>query len=134
MAAAEGTYYYERQRAKLPLCTKPYLALRAWVDFGASIEHLSFRRIVWFFEDGHGGDKDMLAQALAWIGVTYEEVVAMRLAGKTAKDLASEILTRGVRQDDGRCTRIHWTSASSCFFKYQMGPCRKSGNDGNCVI
>lgn len=89
----------ERCKTKNKLYIGAYTCIKNWFETG-NIENLSyctFRYIVEFFDNKPQHPR--FKTACSDYGYTIEEITGLKNSGKTAKDIAKEILDRGVNED-----------------------------------
>jgi hypothetical protein len=72
--------------------------LQRWVQSGDSLNFTTFQYIVAFFVKGE--EHERLPVACADFGYSREELRQMKAQGKTAIDIAVEIIDRGVDNDE----------------------------------
>ena len=87
------------QGAKVPLRSAFYYYLHAWAQatpiiHARGMPGATFDYVIRFFATGE--EHWRLPVALADIGYTLDEIKALKADGRSAKDLAKEILERGV--------------------------------------
>lgn len=90
---ADWSAEQQATREKMPLAVHSIL-LRYIQNSATDLSWTTFRHIAAYFATGTRGAR--LEVACADFGYTFEELEALRGAGKTAKDVASEIVGRGV--------------------------------------
>jgi hypothetical protein len=85
-------------QVKKQLPPAAFTAIKGWMETPGSkagdIPHVTFTYIAAFFETGKEADR--LKVACADYGYTIDELKALKAAGKTAKDVAAEIVARGM--------------------------------------
>lgn len=95
-------YIYVLQRQKRPTSFAAHLIIKKWHDSGRTDQGMgmcTFKHIINYMS-WNQVDKSRLPVALADYGFTLEELDSALKEGKTAKDIAAEIIARGVDDDD----------------------------------
>ncbi len=93
----------ERAEKKMQLPPGAYNAIKRWLEappgITEDIEHTTFVDIVGFFE-GRVPRPERFKVACADYGYTKEELMLLLQSGKSAHDVAAEIIARGMDNSD----------------------------------
>jgi hypothetical protein len=82
---------------KKPMPTMIYHFLQEFIDYNRNLDGTTFRYIAEYLETGNNIHPYRLEVACSDFGYTLCELDSLRIDGKTARDIAVEILGRGVR-------------------------------------
>ena len=82
---------------KKPMPSMIYNFLQEFIDNKRNLDGTTFRYIADYMETGHNIQPYRLEVACSDFGYTMSELDFLRINGKTARDIATEIVGRGVR-------------------------------------
>ena len=82
---------------KKPMPSMIYHFLQEFIDYKRNLDGTTFRYIAEYLETGNNIQPYRLEVACSDFGYTLCELDSLRLSGKTTRDIAAEIVGRGVR-------------------------------------
>jgi len=92
-----NAYAAAQSSDKKPMPTMIYHFLQEFIDYNRNLDGTTFRYIAEYLETGNNIHPYRLEVACSDFGYTLCELDSLRIDGKTARDIAVEILGRGVR-------------------------------------
>ena len=92
-----NAYAAAQSSDKKPMPSMIYNLLQQFLDNKRNLDGTTFRYIADYLESGNNIQPYRLEVACSDFGYTMGELDSLRVSGKTAKDIAAEIVGRGVR-------------------------------------
>lgn len=90
-------YAFTESLKKKPMPTMVHSLLQQFLDNKRNLDGLTFRYIADYLETGENNQPYRLEVACSDFGYTLKELQMLHINGKTARDVAEEIVGRGVR-------------------------------------
>jgi len=92
-----NAYAAAQSSDKKPMPPMIYNFLQKFLDNKRNLDSTTFRYIAEYLETGDNIQPYRLEVACSDFGYTISELDSLRVSGKTARDIAAEIVGRGVR-------------------------------------